>query len=441
MLPKLLRWIRSSLRASFSITIFTLPVQLYFFYRVSVLAVLLNVLILPLMPVLIFAGMAALIPGLGIAGKLCCILLGFFEILCKAAGAVPFHHFSPGRPGTVFIILYYVVIAAQVVISAHMKKHKKPSSAGKGYMFILLTFCLPLLLAFPLPKANTAAQLYIGQGNCGVMITDAKEVYMFDCGSTSLSLPGEYTLLPYLRINGIGRIDAVFLSHSDLDHINGCIELLEHSDEWDIHVGGIYISPQTAREDSENSLRLMQACVAAGVPAFTISAGDFWKSGSTEFTCLHPDISFTYDDPNSGSLCILASFENGGSVLFPGDVEGSGEEALIAAIERSLISIENTPVYPAADTKKPTHPSFHVDVYITAHHGSAGSSSDELLTLITPDDAINSAGLNNRYSHPSRAVLDRFAEHGCRSFTTYETGAVFMDFSGDEVRIDTFFPP
>ena len=463
-----------SLVWSFGITLFTLPVQLYFFYRVSIYAVFLNLLILPCMSLLVFSGMILMVPGLGIAGKLSCFLLNLFEFLCRCAEKLPHHTWNPGRPGKAFIVIYYfivtlLIIAGRMIIASRKgyilrmlpyfsRKGKrrirkadeltqKTDNGGVRPALILIAACTALMLfliRFPLPVRNSCTQLYVGQGNCNVMITDAGEVYIFDGGSSSEKNTGQYIILPFLRYSGLSRIDGIFISHSDEDHINGLLELIENAGCWNLGISGVYITPQMRDDGSENTEHLISSCTAAGVPVTCIRAGDTWQSGDTHFTCLHPVQNYIPEDPNAGSMCILAEFHvhtaptahvtsthiasasgkhqtlsSGFTLLIPGDVQKSGETALTQAISTALNGRR-------------------LDVYITAHHGSSGSTTEDFLNAAHPRLAINSAGLDNRYGHPHPETLARLENAGCTYLTTYETGAVTLTFTEAEVKIQTY---
>lgn len=480
-----------SLAASLAITLFTLPIQLYFFYKVSIYAVFLNLLILPCMSLLVFSGMIMLVPGLGFVSKISCLLLNAFEFLCRLSEKLPHHTWNPGRPGKLFIIIYYLIVLAltvagrliiasrngyilrmlpyfskkgkrritrinsitEIADTTHRRSasvsepavHLRPTSASIASLlrpaFLLTSACFALmifLLRFPLPVRNSCTQLYVGQGNCNVMITDAGEVYMFDGGSSSEKNCEQYIILPFLRYSGLSTIDGIFISHSDEDHINGIQELIENSSEQNLRIRGIYITPQMRSDGTENTAKLISSCEAAGVPVISISAGSQWESGTTHFACLHPDTEFLPEDPNSGSMCILAEFNCGSSdsnldplqspssrasfsLLLPGDAQGAGESALTAAIADYLAA-------------RP------LDVYITAHHGSSGTTTEDFLEACRPRLAINSAGLNNSYGHPHPETLARLENAGCAHLTTYETGAVTLVFTETDIQIQTFNP-
>jgi competence protein ComEC len=417
------------------------------------------------MSVLVFSGMILMIPGLGFVGKFSCMLLGIFEFLCKCTEKLPGHVWNPGRPGKGWIAVYYAVILVIVIWGRMIRASRKDRiremlkyMGPRGRKFVrvvdrivkvsdkgrlrpcfaatmLLCILALIMIRCPLLLRNSCTQLYVGQGNCNVMITDAGEVYIFDAGSSSEKNVCEYIIWPYLKYSGLCNVNAIFLSHSDADHINGALELIENAEAWGVGIDAVYITPQMKDDGSTNTEQLLTSCEAAGVEVHTISAGNEWNSGSTHFTCLHPAPGYIPEDPNSGSMCILAEFGHRAShsafagastgdftLLIPGDVQGSGETALTDSIAEALGSRR-------------------LDVYITAHHGSAGTTTVEFLNASHPRLAINSAGLNNRYGHPDPETLSRFRTSGCAYLTLYETGAVTLDLSGSEIEITQYLDP
>jgi len=69
------------------------------------------------------------------------------------------------------------------------------------------------------------------------------------------------------------------------------------------------------------------------------------------------------------------------------------------------------------------------------HHGSATSSTPELLERLRPRAVIFSCGRTNRFGHPHPAVVDRYRALGAAIFSTVEDGAVFVETDGRRVEI------
>ncbi|NLB56266.1 MAG: DNA internalization-related competence protein ComEC/Rec2, partial [Lentisphaerae bacterium] len=64
-----------------------------------------------------------------------------------------------------------------------------------------------------------------------------------------------------------------------------------------------------------------------------------------------------------------------------------------------------------------------IELLFVSHHGSAYSTSDELLNALRPETAIISVG-RNHYGHPSDIVLTRLKNAGSEVFRTDINGDV-----------------
>ncbi|MBP3543972.1 MAG: DNA internalization-related competence protein ComEC/Rec2, partial [Lachnospiraceae bacterium] len=74
------------------------------------------------------------------------------------------------------------------------------------------------------------------------------------------------------------------------------------------------------------------------------------------------------------------------------------------------------------------------EVLKVAHHGSKNSSSEEFLEAVSPQIAVISCGMNNRYGHPHENVIERLDKHGYEIMRTDLHGAVIIEF-GKELRV------
>ena len=93
-----------------------------------------------------------------------------------------------------------------------------------------------MMIVLRKPRSNQLfiTMLDVGQGD-GICIQNEKNgCYFIDGGSTSQKAVGEFCLESYLKYEGISKIDGWFISHTDLDHISGLIEILEsYQCTWD----------------------------------------------------------------------------------------------------------------------------------------------------------------------------------------------------------------
>ncbi len=442
------------LRPGLSITLFTLPLQLWWYYEVATYSVLLNVLVVPAMGLVMGAGLIAmLIPGLGIVGTVDVLLLQYYEILCTWFQKLPLHTWNPGKPKLWQVVIYYLLLGLFLCWKAWIKeKRKEDEKYGKGRLSLAFARIAVLgwvilcvfVMAIPKKKYNAVTFLDVGQGNGIVLTTDAGATYLFDAGSSSKSSLATYILLPYLKSQGIHSLDAIIVSHPDADHISGILELLACAPEENIAIGSLVLSDIATENRSAAYADLYEAWAAylcsvgrmeegkaEGSAAETaadvtadfdnladvlyLAAGDTWESNQVRFLCLHPNAGWSGTDANAYSACIYVTFPSF-SLLLTGDVEEAGEEALLAELQAKNLQ---------------------VDVLQVAHHGSKYTTSAELLTQLQPLVGIISVGTNT-YGHPHADTLARLEEAGAAIYTTLDYGAVILQEKGGQVVLKTF---
>lgn len=439
--PRLRLWLRKTLRAlrmnalsSLAATLATLPVQLWFFYEAPVLAVVINLLVLPFMKPMLIAGLFSLIPGFGTAGILDRGILWWYETLCGLFDGLPFGSWNPGRPQPWQMLIYYMALGGIVLLGRRRKRSEGKSNEGKSgggrgsggkvsgrirrvrvgaWQAILTVAAVAIFFIHPAGR-NQIIFLDVGQGDCCLIRTETGHNYLFDCGSSSRRKVGEYVLLPTLKYYGITTLDGVFVSHPDVDHMNGIQELLELAEENHLTIGSLVLPAveQSARQGQFGEL-LMAVDDRSGGQKTTqttrvvwVSAGDAWESGSVRFLCLHPEKESGTMNENAYSECFYVDFGDF-TLLLTGDVEGSGEEALLAELQRRRIG--------------------QLDLLKIAHHGSRNSTTEEFLQQLHPGTAIISCGSNNRYGHPHAELLNRLESAGVQWICTKDYGAITVE--------------
>ncbi|MBE5891821.1 MAG: DNA internalization-related competence protein ComEC/Rec2 [Lachnospiraceae bacterium] len=394
-----------SLLSGLSVTLMTLPIQLWFYYEVPIYAVLLNLLVIPFMTGVMWAGLAALlIPGAGLIGTVDCIILAGYEALCRFFSDLPFSVWNPGRPKGWQILAYYGVlgmVVAGVLLRAGRRKRRYCCLLSIG----LLVF-LPGIFSLDIGKTDRVTFLDVGQGDCICVEFASGPVFLFDCGSTDRNRVGEYVLKPFLKYSGISHVDGVFLSHPDRDHYSGIGELLEKGQEWNISVGQLVVSPGTEEVWKE---------ILGNTGMTTVQAGDSLQMRDMSMLCLHPSAESVFPDSNAGSQCFYLEFGQNMSLLLTGDVEGEGEKALLAELKKRNIR--------------------DITLLKVAHHGSQDATGSDLLQYLQPDAAVISCGRNNNYGHPHKETLERLELVGSRVLTTPEYGAIIVEIKEKEMRI------
>lgn len=402
---------------SISIQIMTLPVLLYFFFEISTYSILLNIILLPFVSIIITFGIIAGVLGivyfplakffLGIVFY----LLEFYEEVLNVASYFPKNSLLIGRPKSEIIITYYTILILYILLN-YWKENK--------YSHALLPLLIMLFIPFPSNNLELVF-LDVSQGDGIFLETSNGSRYLFDGGSADVKEVGKYRIIPFLKSKGIKKLDYVFISHFDKDHINGIIELMDTTN-LQIKTLVLPYSYKNYSNDSKISEdKLFVECIRLAtekdIKILYMKEGDFIKNDEILIRCLHPVENIFYSSKNENSM-VLDICHKEFNVLLTGDVEGKGEKLL----------------YETLYNEKSRY-----DVLKVAHHGSNSSSPKELLSLIKPKISLISCGKNNSYGHPHVELLERLDDIGSEVFITYESGAVTIKTDGNRMIVEEFF--
>lgn len=311
-----------------------------------------------------------------------------------------------GRPENWQAGVYILLLTVLAVM------HKKMPDFWKK-QWIMAALCV---LLFRAEGDLRITMLDVGQGDCIHIRSDSGRHYLIDGGSSTKNEVAEYQILPYLKSRGVSRLEAVFVTHSDIDHCNGIISLLEKGKENRLDIGSLILPDVEEKCRDEQYHRMEELAAEQGIPVQYMSSGEFLEDEGLRLTCVHPSKGYEADTANEYSLVLYLTYGKF-TALFTGDAEGAGERA---AWQK------------AAEDKK------ELTLLKVAHHGSSYSTGEELLSELSPAYALISCGKNNRYGHPHKELLERLEAAGCRSYLTTESGAVTVRTDGERCVVECF---
>lgn len=425
----LLKKAGNGLLSSFSVWIVTLPVQLFFFSEVSLFGIFFNLLIIPLMGVILLLGIAGLflkeishlfafLTGSAFTDleitviSICRYAEGIFFAIIKAGGSLAdrlsFTMWTPGKPVYGKMLLAFCLLLLFCLLGNLSENGRTfPEKFWKYRLGILLGVIL-LLAGYPAHNLQITF-LDVGQGDGICMELPDGRVYLMDGGSSDVSKVGNYRLVPFLKAKGIRKIDAVFLSHGDADHINGIAELLE---EKQISIDCICLP---AGAEQEEFAEIKDLARARNISVRTIQAGDFWENNGTKFLCLNPaDVT---ESGNAASVVLYMEYQDF-TMLLTGDLEGEGEKSVAALLRTNAIT--------------------GISVLKVAHHGSKNSTKEEFLLQCSPAVAVISCGERNTYGHPHKETLERLNDMGTAVYRTDCSGAVQITVAGNRMKVTEY---
>lgn len=363
---------RNVIGAQLAVSLVAVPAGAIFFQHISVMSFAVNIAAIPffsllLVPATLVCVSAEMLIGLP---PPCWLLLAaaadFALAALQLAAAVPWASFRVPS-----VDLLTALFASAVVLLALPWNPLRSRFVGILGAVLLIW---PRTSALPEGRFRLTA-LDVGHG-LAVLIETRSSLTIYDTGASFVSgfNAGADILLPALA----GRLhpQRLIISHGDNDHAGGAHALLEAYPELTLLSG------------PDIEFAGDRRCVA----------GQGWLRDGVEFRILHPAARF----PATGndSSCVLQITAPGGRALLTGDIERSGEAALLNGADISA------------------------DVVIAPHHGSETSSSAALVRATSPSIAIFSAGYGNRWNFPRESVVRRWCAGGAEVYVTGEEGAI-----------------
>ena len=245
--------------------------------------------------------------------------------------------------------------------------------------------------------------LDVGQGDSAFIETPEKHQILIDGGPTSAVLQKLSERMPFWD----KEIDLIILTHPELDHMQGLIDVLQRYRADYILWTGIL------RETSEYK-KWASILSQNSKKVIVVSAGTKVKAGNAEIDILFPFENLAGNEvKNTNDSSIVAKLIYGKeSFLFTGDISSTAEK-LLANSKENILS----------------------NVLKVAHHGSKYSTSDLFLAAVAPRIAVISAGVKNTYGHPTREVLQRLQNYDITTLRTDQSGDINFVTDGNSIYI------
>jgi competence protein ComEC len=244
----------------------------------------------------------------------------------------------------------------------------------------------------------------VGQGDGIALRTPHGKWIVVDAGPASPTFDaGARRMVPYLMRQGVRTVDALIITHPDLDHFGGARALIEMLRIKTIYDPGIPVAK--ASYDS-----VLWSAARRATSWQQVRSGSRLVFDDVTLDFLHPDTVLLDASEAANDYSAVFRLTYGRfSALFLGDVSTAVEDALVQRYGRAV----------------------DVDLLKVAHHGSSTSTGAELLSQTTPRIALISVGRRNRYRHPNPQVIDRLLAAGAHVLRTDLQGSVSLQITVD----------
>jgi competence protein ComEC len=450
-------WLVESLAVSFAAQAATTPVVLASFGRLSLVAPLVGLIVVPLVAPAMAAAGIALVAGLAVSagvlpaaaatlgGLPAWALLAGIVAAVRAGAALPFASVTLQPPqgaiaasvaGLSIALLGWRTLRQRLVrvtssaLVGTPRRRKVPPSAPsrqasrkRRLSFTPLEKAAAVALAAAIVGAGTVilhrsdgrtriVVLDVGQGDA-ILIEGSRGSRMLIDGGPDpdrLLVTLDERFPPWGR-----RLDALVLTHPHEDHVAGLALLLARYRVTRVYEPGM-------RGPGPGYAAWAEGLRREGIAIAHLSTGDRLALDDARLTVLWPDEGAVPAQPPDTGTGI-----NNVSIVFLG--EAAGHRFLLAGdIEQEI-----DPILLARGLPR-------VDVLKVAHHGSRTSSTDPFLDAVRPSIAVASAGVGNPYGHPAPGTIARIKAHGARVLRTDQDGTVEVTLNPERVSVATSGP-
>jgi len=378
-------------------------VLLYHFGVITPMAAVWTVLVFGLVFAILAVGflkmaLAALLPTAALVlGIIATGLADLLIVIVKLIASWNISGVQVGKVSIWLIVLYYCFLLFARFGHLHRPVVKKAICAA-------MTFVILLCPAITKYQSNYRRDLEVtclavGHGQAVFVGMPGRENLLFDAGSLNIKNCGQRIVVPFLREKGIGKLNAIFVSHDDIDHMNGMPEIFSASKVGDVYTNEAFLakidtSPTAVfladcLENENQQLKLLDEYVLSSSKAKIMS---IWP---TLQICRAESIS-----DNDKSQVTLIEFA-GKKILLCSDIERFAQERIFQM-----------------------HADLKADVVVMPHHGSTRNLIDGFVERIGAEVAIISCS-RGRYEAAYKPAA------GAKAFYTPVDGAVTVKITPD----------
>ncbi len=407
--------LNEALIVSLAAQIATLPLVIFYFGRLSLVALPVNLLIIPIQSALLLLGLAAMmiyvfVPALG-------TLLFWADLVCLSWTISVVRLFASFEFADVFIdldgriiqVFYLLLIGGAMLQAARPPLWQRIDSIIKHRMSIITivatsSIALILMLAMVLSRPDGLLHLWmldVGHSNALLLQTPSGAQILVDGGR-----------FPSRLLTAIG---------DRLPFYDREIELLAitHPDEWDIAALNSVLNRYTIRaalyhgQPNHNEIfqQIKKRLAQADVPIVMARAGytlDF--DDGTSIEVLHPQLQPSISEKLNDQMMVLRVSYGDVSFLLTSDLSHSGQRAILDSGISAMATVLQIP-----------------------QHGSSRAVDADFLKQVQPQVALLQNDIANRRGDPDPDTLAQF--DGLPVFRTDELGTIHLSTDGKTLHV------
>ena len=421
----------SVVTVSMAAQILTLPLIIYHFKQISLVALLANFLLVPIQPILMILGTVMLLVGMAIEplgmllGRVEWLFLAYTVQVVYALARIPMAsvsaelpHYLPivelKAPFYTLVTLYTAIAGAswwalaeginrRVLWQRSVTLLTRPILAGMAGIGTLLIFAWHN----GQPDGLLHVTFFdVGQGDAILIVSPTGRKILIDGGYFPSMIEAHLgRTLPFWD----NKIDIVIATHPDADHITGLPELFDRYEVKQLVLNGNVKGASDYYDEMLERAELNKVSLHRAMAGETIEVGDGLK-----LEIVHPGNKLDEESKNNNSIStrlIYGDFK----MLLTGDAEKEAEREML---ESGL--------------------PLQADILKVGHHGSRTSSTAEFLRAVRPKIAIVSAGVGNNFGHPHPDVMRRYGEINVAVLDTRCLGSIAVITDGSTMWWESY---
>jgi competence protein ComEC len=384
--------------AGIAATIGGAGILLYQFYTITPLTIVWTILVSPLVTVILTIGflkivLGVLLPTIGTAlGALTIPLSKLFIHTVDVMGRIDHSQTLIGAVPIWLILFYYAAVIFIAFI--YLKNHRL-----KNIMSITaVAVCIGTVGYYKFHYTHRTnfelSVLSVGHGQAIVAKLPGTANIIFDTGSITSKDIGRRTVIPFLNYHGISSLDAIFISHSDIDHLNGIAEIVEQRPVEHIYQDSGKALPKPAA--------FLEQCLRKNGNAIEPPPTTITANGAT-VSILWPTEQVPLpasSNPNNLSQVVLLEY-GGRKILLCSDIEKEAQQKILEM-----------------------YPDLSVDILLLPHHGSKNTRLPVFVEKLAPPIILCSCAQSQFEKYQADPNIIYTCRDGAITIAINETGNI-----------------
>lgn len=379
------------------ISLLIFPLAAARFHVISFVGLLLNVVMIPFITLVLWLGYLLIFAGWSFPWIAPVFAVPFdagltlLLSLVKRGAGLPFGHFDVAGPPDWWLMGYYSLFAGLYLFRFRLAR---PRFWGAVLILCWTAFGLAVTARPDSPRGLRATFLSVGHGSAILLEFPNGKTLLYDAGALDDGERAFRVIQTALWQRGVTHLDAVAISHGDLDHVNAIPQIAK-----EIPVGTVLVAKSFLQSSQEVVPYLAETLDRHQIPIRAIGEGDRLQLDPlVSAEVLHPDPFANYSHSNANSLVIRLTTA-GRSLLLTGDVELQGLDDLMRRTKGN------------------------VDVLQSPHHGSRTANTPELVRWAKPSLVVVSGGF---VSGRTQELKQMYGSES-RLLATYAEGAIVVE--------------